>query len=496
MAENTQQQRFVQACAAYQRDVALAQIDVPPGEARSTRLADAIRRAAEVCSINELQALQSHLPEVQPAAQTTLQRLRAWGLETHLRGALLPQQQEIQARQRSARCVVDEESIPLLASFAAMALEARRDRRAAIDLAVGTQLETINPLFEAQFKELSRVSEALGYASGEALWADILRLDLAAKQDEIVRVLQATREVYMDLLTWAVRRRLGVPPGQLRRHDILALFTFPEYQQYYQPGAVIPGLQTCLHHMHIDSRADGRIMQRPYPAAFHPPAAVAIQIPDEIVLTYSRVSGLKDAEAYAGAFGRALLWAYTSPDLPALARLLGDAAFPMSSAQLLAEMVALPGWLRHYLRVSVDENYWPWRRLDRLYRLRRQLGRFLYARHMATAESLAGAQEAYREIMMDACQVDYPPAYYLTDWDQSYASLAFFRGWMLAYTLLGVLRQQFADDWFRNPDSGAWLCEYWCGALAEDVEDVPQHLGVGPWDVTLVAEALSNEEVW
>ena len=53
----------------------------------------------------------------------------------------------------------------------------------------------------------------------------------------------------MDLLTWAVRRRLRLPPGQLRRHDILALFTFPEYQAYYQPDTVVAGLQTCLREM-------------------------------------------------------------------------------------------------------------------------------------------------------------------------------------------------------------------------------------------------------
>jgi hypothetical protein len=38
---------------------------------------------------------------------------------------------------------------------------------------------------------------------------------------------------------------------------------------------------------------------------------LALHIPDEIVLSYAQVGGLKSAEAFASASGRALLWAYT-----------------------------------------------------------------------------------------------------------------------------------------------------------------------------------------
>lgn len=496
MAENIQLERFVQACVAYQRDVAVARIDFPPGAVRTDRMADAVRRGAEVCSVGELQTLQSYIAEAPTVSQEALQRLKAWAVDMHLRGVVLPHQQEIQAKQRSTTCIVDEEPIPLLSGFAAMAAENRRDRRAAIEAAVGEQLEDCHALFGTQYKELCRAVERLGYTSLEALWADILPVAPATLQDDVVRFLEETRDVYTDLLTWAVRRCLGVPPGQLQRHDILRLFIFSEYQSYYQPGVMIPVIQACLSDMGIDPCADGRLVSRQCPPEFGLPAAVAVQIPDEIVLTYSQVSGLKGAEAYASAYGNAFLWAYTSPKLPLLIRLLGDVAFPISSAQMLAEMVALPGWLSHYLRVTVDANYWPWRRLDRLYRLRRQLGRFLYAQYVATADSLAGAEEAYREIMMDACQVDHHPAYYLVDWDWTYTSLAFFRGWRLAYTLLDALRQQFAYDWFRNPDSGPWLREFWGVALGENADELPEQLGVVPWDVTWLAEFIMDEGPW
>ena len=450
-------------------------------------------RVAEAYTPAISEALHSQLAVAPASHQEALRRLRGWALSMHVQHALLPVQREIQARQRTMVCLVDEEPIPWRASFAAMAMETRRDRRAAIETAVCLQMATLNELFEDQFKGLTSLTEHLGYASPEAFWADALPVEPAAYQDIATHILQSTREVYVELLTWAVRRHLRIPPGQLRRHDILALFTFPEYQSYYQPGTVVPGLQTCLRRMGLDPYADGRCAWRERAAPFGPPEALALHIPDEIVLSYAQVSGLKGAEAFASASGRAVLWAYTSPDLPLVNRVLGDPAWPESNAQLLAELLADRHWLQHAFAVSVEANYAAWRRLDRLFRLRRHLGRFLYTRYLYTTNSLAGASEAYRDIMMDACLVDYPQEYYLLDWDWQYTTLTGLRGWSLTYALLEMLRGQFAVDWFRNHDAGDWLRQYWHGALGESVEALRDQLTGSAWDGELFAAALIDE---
>lgn len=493
MSTDDRLEQLEHACAAWQRATALAQIDEPPGEARAARMAEALRQAAAVCSVGDLQALASLTASAPPTTRTAAQQLRAWCLETHLRHALLPHQQALQQQQRTTTCVVNDETIPLLASFAVMAGEARRDRRAAIDAAVAEQLEVLEPRFKAQYEALQRVAEGLHYSSLEGMWTAILPVEPASQEDYVTQLLHETRDVYADLLTWAASRRLAVPPGQLRRHDILALFTFPEYQRYYQPDELVAQLDTCWREMEIDPLADGRLDLRRCPPAFGAAAAVAVHIPDEVVLTYGRVEGVKGAEAYASAYGRALLWVYTSPELPVVTRLLGDDALPTSSAQLVAEMIASPGWLHQYGGVRVDGDYWAWRRLDRLYRLRRQLGRFLYTRQVCTADSLAGAQEAYRDIMTDACLVEYPAAYYLVDWDWSYTSLAYIRGWGLAYGLMQTARQLFADDWFRNPASGVWLRDYWRAALGETVEALCQECTGSAWEASWFAAWLNDE---
>ena len=494
MAVDNVPEHFLQACVAYQRKVALIHLDTPPGDAREARLAEAMTQGAEAYTFAAIEALQRRRAAAPAAQQEALQRLLGWTLSMHVRSALWPMQREIQTRQRTAICLVDEEPIPLRTSFAAMAAETRRDRRAAIEAAVSLQLQDINELFETQFKALSTLAEHLRYTSLEALWTDVLQIEPATLQDVATQILASTQEVYRDLLTWAVRRRLRLPPGQLRRHDILALFTFPEYQTYYQPGTVVAGLQTCLREMGLALTADGRLEWRERLAHFGPPEALALHVPDEIVLSYAYVQGLKGAETFAGASGRALLWAYTSPELSPINRALGDPALLEGNAQLFAELLADPQWLSQYFGVSVDQNYAAWRCLDRLYRLRRFLGRFLYTRHLYTANSLAGASEAYRDIMMDACHVDYPQEYYLLDWDWDYTSLTVLRGWSLTAALLGALHEQFAADWFRNPEAGEWLCQYWYSALGERLEDLRDRLLGTAWDAELFATALVRQD--
>jgi hypothetical protein len=297
----------------------------------------------------------------------------------------------------------------------------------------------------------------------------------------------------VDLLTWATRKHVRLPPGQLQRHDILALFTYEAYHKYYQPETLVPALQACVHDLGLQPSADGRLVWRQRQAVEGPPAAWPLHIPDEIVLSYAPGGGYPYAEALSGACGRGLLWAYTSPELPLLYRLLGERAIAASNGHWLTEITCHPLWLRHYMDVSVDSEYALWRRLDRLYRLRRQLGRFLYTHHLYTSNTLAGAEDAYREIMISACHVNHAAAYYLFDVDWTYDGLNGLRSWSLAYAMLTAMQEQFASDWFRCPDSGEWLQQYWASALSESVDTLVQHLLGVTWEPAWLVETLLDE---
>src|SRR5215475_1515752 len=126
MAVHNLPEHLVQTCTAYQRDVALIYLDTPPGDTREARLAEAMAHWGEAYTPATLEALQSQLTAAPASQQAPLTRLQAWVLYMYVRSALLPMQREIQTRQRTTVCLVDEEPIPLRASFAAMAVETRR----------------------------------------------------------------------------------------------------------------------------------------------------------------------------------------------------------------------------------------------------------------------------------------------------------------------------------------------------------------------------------
>src|SRR4030095_6486211 len=146
MAVDNLLEPLLQACVAYQREVALIHLDVPPGDAREARLAEAMAHGAKACTPAAIETLQQLRTEAPASQQEAVQRLQSWMLSMHVRSALLPMQREIQTRQRTAICLVDEEPIPLRAWFGAMAAEPRRDRRAAIEAAVVLQLRDLNEL--------------------------------------------------------------------------------------------------------------------------------------------------------------------------------------------------------------------------------------------------------------------------------------------------------------------------------------------------------------
>ena len=492
MDADSQLQQWLETYIAYHRNVALAALDEPLGERREARLVEAIEQCADLYAEPALADLQSLVDETPEAQQTPWRRLRSWGLMMSMRAAMLPHRRALQAQQRSLVCRVDDELIPVASSFSHLAFETRRDRRAAIEAAATAQLATLDEFFDAQVGAARDAAAQLGYESLDCFWGDIWGADLEALQDAATTLLEETQVAYTELLAWAANRRLRLSAAELRRHDMLTLFTFPDYQKYYQPGFIEPTLQACLQDMEIDPRADGRLLWRERAAAFGPPEALAVDTPHEIVLSYCPSGGLQSAHALAGACGQALLLAYASEEVPHPLRLWGHSAVSTGNAELFVHLVAHPAWLRYYGRLSVDADYLSWRRLDRLYRFRRQLGRFLFTRHLNTSESLADASAAYRDIMMEACHIDYSPAYYLVDWDWQYTSLGFWQGWGIAYAMLETLDDNFGHDWFRNPETGQWLLQYWSAALAHDPDHLLQQLLGAPPEADWLAAALCD----
>ena len=90
MPMNEPLEQWLEACAAYQREVALAHLDTPLGEARERSLSETLERAIDVWPASELADLRSLIEATPAEQQDPLRRVRAWRVSMYLQGAMLP----------------------------------------------------------------------------------------------------------------------------------------------------------------------------------------------------------------------------------------------------------------------------------------------------------------------------------------------------------------------------------------------------------------------
>ena len=159
---------------------------------------------------------------------------------------------------------------------------------------------SLNELFEAQFKALALSPSILAMLRLEALWTDILPVEPATLQDVATQILASTQEVYTgppDL-----GRTAAFASSRLASCDVTTFWPCspsPNIRHIISRARWYAGLQTCLREMGLSPAVDGRLEWRERSAHFGPPAALALHIPDEIVLSYAQVQGLKGTEALA-----------------------------------------------------------------------------------------------------------------------------------------------------------------------------------------------------
>ena len=89
MLEENLPAQLLAAWAAYQRQVALASIDLPPGEQREARLAEALERCAEVTSVEAAEAFL-----LEPESADYWERIRRWEQAARKAHASLPDDPE------------------------------------------------------------------------------------------------------------------------------------------------------------------------------------------------------------------------------------------------------------------------------------------------------------------------------------------------------------------------------------------------------------------
>jgi hypothetical protein len=216
-------------------------------------------------------------------------------------------------------------------------------------------------------------------------------------------------------------------------------------------------------------------------------------IPGDIRLVLAPTEGMR---GYTQAFreaGKALFLASLPAEAPRELRCFPDPSLLEGQAELCGGLIRTPRWVQIYRHIHQPEEGLSLAQLERLYLVRRYIGKCLYERTFYEDSALDGKEEAYRDALRRACGFAYPEVYYLYDIDLGFGTFWNVRGWALSASIRRQLQRQYAEEWFREPDALRALQEFWRQSPYRAVEALVEQESGAPLDVdAMVADLLSD----
>jgi hypothetical protein len=402
----------------------------------------------------------------------------------------------IQERQQSAVVEVPilDEPVPFWQVSANLALQRKRVLREALESATTSLIQGLQPLYREFWTQLFGTVEAMGHANLIALWEELFGLSLEAAVQPLEAILRETDDTYRERMQWHLKRTLGIRLEDAKRHDILALFAANETAPWFPRSEMLPCLQHWLHDWgwQLDEAANLGVDQRQALAGGS--WCAAFEIPADIRLVLAPAEGMGGYAQALREIGKALLLAFSWPaDAPRVLRDFPDPSVLEAQAELSGGLTRTPRWVQIYRHIQQPEEALNLAQLERLYVVRRYIGKCLYERTFYEDSGLDGKEEAYRDALRRAIGLTYPESYYLYDIDPGFSSFWNVRGWVLGASIRQQLQRLYAEEWFREPDARMALHAFWQQSPSHTLEDLLTQVNGSTLGVDAVVADLLND---
>jgi hypothetical protein len=371
---------------------------------------------------------------------------------------------------------VDGQELPFRMLRPAMANEADRDKRRALEEArceLGD--EHLNPIYLEASAILREAVPQLGSADYVDLHRRFgLRLDELA--DQCRRLLDDTERLYEDTLDRLFRERVGVSLSEAERWDAARLVRAVEWDPVFPPEGMVPALEGTLAGLGIELDAQPNVeldvekREKKTPRAFCAP----IEVPDRVVLVIQPMGGPDDWRALFHEAGHTEHFANTSADLRVEARRMGDNAVTEGWAFLLEHLLNDPTWLTRRLDFPRPREFAAEGSAQLLFFVRRYCAKLLYELELFTADDPVQMKSRYVELLGDALKIEPSPTDWLADVDPGFYVMRYLRAWAFEAQMSFHLRERFGTDWFATRDAGSLLRELWSlgqGPTADELLD-------------------------
>ena len=376
---------------------------------------------------------------------------------------------------------LDTEEIPLRSVEGRIKNTPERARRDALESARLGAVAGLNGVRQEMLELSHEEARRLGSEDYTAFCRDVSGIDLTALCDLVQPLLSRSRDMYAEVLSWYLTRRVGTPPREARRHDLLRLFRAPELDSVFLPRGLRESGEAPCRRMRIDPQAGGRIRVDDEPRPKKTPRAFVAtpRIPDEVILVIRPSGGPDDYAAYLHELGHALHFANTDAGLPVEYRRLGDPSVTEAYAFLLDGLLRERGWLKRFAGVAQPREILRFTAFHKLWFLRRYAAKLAYELLLHAEGPGPRSRDVYRDLLSRATLVDWPADFYLFDVDAFFYAARYLRAWIFEAQLRELLRERFDEEWYRNDRAGPFLLALWRQGQRQTIEELGADLGLG-----------------
>jgi hypothetical protein len=293
-------------------------------------------------------------------------------------------------------------------------------------------------------------------------WEALSGFPLRPLRDACELFLRDTQPMWDDVLPGFLKRGLNLAPGEATRADAVALLRAPEFDGAFSAEGMEFGVRRHISDMGASFDAHGRVVfdtgERPgkRARAFCSP----VRIPDEVYLVLRPHGGQNDWTTLMHELGHALHFANMDRALPFEFRWLGDNSITEGYAMLFDHRLQDRGWLQRYSGLSKGDmpRYLRAAGFEELQFLRRYCAKLIYEVELhGETTSWAALPDLYVDILTAATGFRYQRADAFVDVDSRFYAARYLRAWQLQALLDETLREQFNEDWWRNPRAGPWM---------------------------------------
>jgi len=445
-------------------------------------------------------AIQRELASASGDEARCLERLLGWVAEHHVQSANAELDDELEQWIATATMPHQGGNIPVRTLPGLVSMTEDRPTRRALDALRSDAVADALPLQLDRLNRWGTASVELGFGEYRQALQRLTGLNLAAVLREGRRLVAETNELYFDHLGIYLAKYLGLSVSDAESHDADWLGRQSWSDGTLDEATVLEAVGGDLRDIGIPLEAEGRIelAVEAFPSPGMRPGCAAIRVPDRIRLFVTPTTSAPGCRTLLREIGRALHWAYTSPQLPFELRSLGDESVVDAHASLFGGLGRSASWVRRVQGLEGDtlNEHIRLGAFLELFAVRRMVARLSFEVELAESERPGAMGPRWAELMLDVTGFRHDPRGFLADPGRRFYVARRLRARMLAALLNRELKSRFDDDWYRNPRTGPFLGDWLAAGLTYDARELATKLGatdlVSDELVTSIRQRLEN----